>query len=139
MTGDCGLFDATKGLSTPIEICMGDDTCYDVRSCGDVQLHLSNDMFKKLKDVWYVPGVKKNLISIGQLVEKDMDVLFNKHGCTITSSNTGEVLVTRRKVGRMFILNDTEKKWIFANEKNEFELWHKRLGHVRCKKIVKYE
>ena len=59
MTGDCGLFDATKDLSTPIKICMGDDTCYDVKSCGDVQLHLSNDMSKKLKDVWYVLGVKK--------------------------------------------------------------------------------
>ena len=46
-TRDCGLFDATKGLSTPIEICMGDDTCYDVKSCGDVPLHFSNDMSKK--------------------------------------------------------------------------------------------
>ena len=54
MTENCGLFDATKGLSTPIEICMGDDTCYDVKSYGDVQLHLLNDMSKKLKDVWYV-------------------------------------------------------------------------------------
>ena len=85
MIGDCVLFDATKSSSTPIEICMGDDTCYDVKSCGDVQFHLSNDMSKKLKDVWYVPSVKKNLMSISQLVEKDMDVLFTKFGCTITS------------------------------------------------------
>ena len=60
MTGDCGLFDATKSLSTPIDFCMGDYTCYDVESCGDVQLHLSNDMSKKLKDVWYVPGLLVN-------------------------------------------------------------------------------
>ena len=67
--------------------------------------------------MWCVPDVKKNLIFIGQLVEKDMDVLFNKYGWTITSSNTGEELVTRRKVGRTFILNDTKKKCMIANEK----------------------
>ena len=43
--------------------------------------------------------------------------MFNKYGCTITSSNTREVVVTGRKVGRMFILNDTEKKCMIANEK----------------------
>ena len=87
-TGDYGLFDATKSLSTPIEICMGDDACYDVKSHGDVQLHLWNDMSKKLNNVLYVPGVQMELMSICQLVKKDMDVLFNKFGCTITSSNT---------------------------------------------------
>ena len=35
----------------------------------------------------------------------------------------------------MFILNDTEKKSMIANEKNEFELWHKRLGHVSAKRL----
>ena len=81
MAGDCGLFDATtKSLSTPIEICMGDDICYDVKRCGDFQLHLSNDMSKQLKDVWHVLGVKKNSISIGQRVEKHMDVFFFKYG-----------------------------------------------------------
>ena len=54
-------------------------------------------------------GVKKNLISIGQLVEKDMDVLFNKYGCTITSSNTGEVLVTGRNVVVMYFVHYVKK------------------------------
>ena len=49
-------------------------------------------------------------MSICQLVKKDMDVLFNKFRCIITSSNIGENVVAGRKVGRMFILNDTKKK-----------------------------
>ena len=59
MIGDYGLFDATKSLSTPIEIGMDDDACYDVKSHGDVLLHLSNDMSKKWNDMLYVLGVKK--------------------------------------------------------------------------------
>ena len=88
MTGDHNLFDETKSVPTPIEICMGDDSSYEVKSSGDVELHLSITKHKKLKDVWFVPGVTKNLMSIGQLVEKAMDVLFNKSGCTVSKSNT---------------------------------------------------
>ena len=46
------------------------------------------------------------------------------------------MVVTGRKVGQMYILNDTEKKCMIANEKNEFELWHKRLGHVSEKRLL---
>ena len=88
MTGDPNLFDNTKILPTSIEICMGDDSSYGVKSSGDVPLHLSIEECKKLKDVWFVPGVKKNLMSIRLLVEKDMNVLFNKSGCIVTKSNT---------------------------------------------------
>ena len=39
MIGDLSVFDVPKSLSTPIEICKGVDTCYDIKRCGDVQLH----------------------------------------------------------------------------------------------------
>ena len=55
-------------------------------------------------------------MSFGQLVEKGIDVLFNKFGCTITSSNIGEVIISRRKVIHMFMLSDTKNKCLIANE-----------------------
>ena len=91
---------------------------------------------QEIKGCMFCTWCEKTLLSIGQLVEKDVNVVFNKFGCTIKKSNTGEVVIVGRKVGRMFVLNDEKNKCLMANEKNEFELWHKRLGHVSANKLL---
>lgn len=64
--------------------------------------HVGNvcDSNLDLPDVFHVPNLTLNLISLGQLTELDLDVLFSKLGCRVQDPQTGEILGTGRKVGR---------------------------------------
>ena len=46
---------------------MNDDHLYNVEGIGTVQIKMSDGMVWELKEVRYVPQVKKNLISVGAL------------------------------------------------------------------------
>ena len=36
----------------------------------------------------------------------------------------------------MFVLNDLKNECLMVNEKNDFEMWHKRLGHISAKSLL---
>jgi hypothetical protein len=36
----------------------------------------------------------------------------------------------------MFVLNDVKNHCLMVSEKNEFEMWHKRLGHINNKGLL---
>ena len=78
MTGDKNLFSALeeKDLKMPIE--MGDDGRYSVSGVGTVAFKREHGAPLPLTNVMYVPGLKKNLVSIAMLEDKGYDVVFNK-------------------------------------------------------------
>jgi len=46
---------------------MGDDSTCSMNGVGTTLIKIFNEMMKELKDVRYVPQMKKNLFSIGDL------------------------------------------------------------------------
>ena len=79
-----------------------------------------------INDVYYIPELKNNLLSIGQLQERGLDVLF-KGAESVISAN------------RMFILlgesnNKTKKeRCLQVDILDKAELWHHRYGHLSYK------
>ena len=58
------------------------------------------------KNVLHVPTISKNLISIGQMVEKGYHVIFNENGCFIKNPKEGfKVIAQGKREGRMFTLD----------------------------------
>ena len=55
---------------------LGDDYQYPIKASGEASYKLDCGKSLKMKDVLYVPGLKKNLISISVLDEKRMRVAF---------------------------------------------------------------
>jgi hypothetical protein len=43
----------------------------------------TNSGTKTISDVLYVPGIDQNLLSVGQLIEKGMKVVFENQSCYI--------------------------------------------------------
>ena len=56
-------FEKVDGCS----VIMGDDHLCNMEGIGIVQINMFNGMVRELKEVIYVPQVKKNLISVGAL------------------------------------------------------------------------
>jgi hypothetical protein len=59
---------------------LGDDSRMSVMGKGSVKLHINNIVYV-ISDVYYVPGLKTNLLSIGQLQQKQVTVIFKNESC----------------------------------------------------------
>ena len=63
-----------KQLTTPMEL--GDDSTYKIEGVGSTLLQLESGMVLHIDGVLYVPGLKKNLLSVVGLEDKGYKVLF---------------------------------------------------------------
>uniref|UniRef100_A0A2N9EY92 Reverse transcriptase Ty1/copia-type domain-containing protein n=1 Tax=Fagus sylvatica TaxID=28930 RepID=A0A2N9EY92_FAGSY len=57
-----------------------------------------------VSDVFCVPKLHLNLLSVGQLTELGLNLFFSSRGCLVQDSRTGQVIGTVRKVGQLFEL-----------------------------------
>eukprot|EP00253_Pinus_taeda_P017701 PITA_17701 len=78
MTSDKSLFSTLEKKDLKILIEMGDDERYSVSGVGTVAFQREHGALITLTDVKYVPGLKKNLVSIMMLEDKGYDVVFSK-------------------------------------------------------------
>ena len=80
-----------KDLGVHIE--MGDDGRYSATSIGTISFERESGKPFILKEVVYVPGLKKNMISVAMLEYKGYDVVFSEGKAFLRSKATSE---TRR-------------------------------------------
>jgi hypothetical protein len=59
---------------------LGDNTKYAVRGQGTVQFQLESGGSFDVQEVLYVPGLKKNLLSISVMEDKGYEVNFGRAG-----------------------------------------------------------
>ena len=91
-----------------------------------------------LPDTYYIPNLKLNLISIGQLCEQGLNVYFSPSGVQVQDPQTKHIIGTGHRVGRLFELQSLHlpKDHIYAATINSpIHQWHLRLGHASASKI----
>uniref|UniRef100_A0A2N9I9C9 Uncharacterized protein n=1 Tax=Fagus sylvatica TaxID=28930 RepID=A0A2N9I9C9_FAGSY len=90
-----------------------------------------------VSNVFCVPKLHLNLISIGQLIELGLNLFFSSRGCLVHDSRTGQLVGTARKVGRLFELkslhfpSSSVSAPVIATSAS-IELCHSRLDIVRA-------
>jgi hypothetical protein len=82
------------------KVTLGDDYQYPIKGVGESNYKLNSGTSMKMKDVLYVPGLTKNLLSISALEKKGFRVAFID----------GEVLMWVKLVE--LLLNPAEALWI---------------------------
>jgi len=75
MTGNIALFFALD-QSVQSQVTLGTDSKIFVMGKGEVKIFTKKGEKKTIADVYYVPRMKCNLLSIGQLVQKGYNVFF---------------------------------------------------------------
>ena len=91
----------------------------------------------KMKDVLFVQGLKKNLLSIFALDVKGMRVSF-KDGKVFMwpKGNTiDDVVVIAKQEGGLYKLNGQLEQDLVHDSVDPNELWHKRLAHVHYRAL----
>ena len=61
---------------SPHKVKLGDDYQYPIKGSGEASYKLNSRKSLKMKDVLYVPGLEKNILSIYELDAKGMRVAF---------------------------------------------------------------
>jgi hypothetical protein len=82
---------------------LGDNSSIDVMGKGRIHLQVNN-IPQVISEVFYIPDLKNNLLSIGQLQEKGLAILFRYNKCKVYHPKRGLIIETTMTLNRMFIL-----------------------------------
>ena len=86
---------------------LGNDTRIVVMGKGSVWLNV-NGVTHVISHVYYVPELKNNLLSIGQLQEKGLSILIQNRKCKVSHPERGQILEIEMKGNKMFVLTTTK-------------------------------
>jgi hypothetical protein len=129
MIGDKKLFSSLTPLSHKEYVTFRDDKKGKVLGTGVIKV---NNHFT-LKDVTLMDKLSYNLLSISQLVDADLDVLFCKSGSKVLDSR-GELLWGISRIGKIFqadfSFSQSSMKCLISQSSSELYKWHRRLGHL---------
>ncbi|MCO5581576.1 hypothetical protein L7F22_035464 [Adiantum nelumboides] len=110
---------------------------YPIKGIGKILITISDGSDLCLPDVLYVPGIKKNLLSVSSLAKNGLRVIFEDDRCIVKDQENGYSLITTGMLENgLFVLDCYEKQIqvCIAETKTQamqdVELWHARFGHV---------
>ena len=135
MTLDESQFFYKAPLEHPITIYTANGTPMPVSHKGTI-----SSPCLSLTDTFHIPKLSLNLLSVGQLCELGVDLLFTNHGVDVQDPWTGQVLGTGRKVGCMFEVHDLKIPSQVVSAAATIatsspDLWHARLGHPSLSRL----
>jgi hypothetical protein len=119
------------------KVTLGDDYQYSIKGIGESNYKLDSENSITMKDILYVPGLRKNLLSISALDKKgytvsfiDGEVLMWAKGETL---NEGIVIGSEENV--LYKLKGHPKTAMTHAIKKSCELWHRILAHIKYKAL----
>ncbi|EEE61551.1 hypothetical protein OsJ_15889 [Oryza sativa Japonica Group] len=139
----------TQGRESSIRVANGFEE--KVEAVGDLPLELANGFTLLLRDVFYVPSLQRNLISVSKLDFDGYDCRFGSGKCELWHNNACIGLAVLRD--ELYLLSLSENVNVVSsltkeNKKRKrtsdvsSKLWHCRLGHIsrgRIERLVKNE
>ena len=89
-----------NSLSNRLEEHHGNHVTFGDNSKGEIEGKVSIDNFVHtyIFDMYYVNGLKHNLLSINQLCDKGYNVSFNEHECKVVDRHTNAKIFTGKEM-----------------------------------------
>ncbi|KAK7379718.1 hypothetical protein VNO78_34408 [Psophocarpus tetragonolobus] len=113
-------------------VSFGDASKVEVKGQGMVYYLQKDGLVESIQDVYYVPDLKSNILSIGQLMVKGYMVLMKDRVLHLKDKHGR--LVAQVEMGRnhMYKLNliSVREKCLQVNIKDKALIWHLRFGHL---------
>ncbi|PWA78922.1 zinc finger, CCHC-type [Artemisia annua] len=106
----------------------GDGSYVQIKGKGSILLGCRNQEQKVVSDVYYIPNLKSNILSLGQLTEIGCKVIMDGSKLTLYDKSRKLLMKTTNRYTPICLL---------ANVDNQAWLWHARLGHLNFDDINK--
>ncbi|CAL2238315.1 unnamed protein product [Prunus armeniaca] len=132
MTGNIELLvDIRTNIAGKVQMLTGD--LVNVAGMGSLVID-TNKGRKYVREVMYLPGLKENLLSVGQMDEHGYFLVFGGGMCSVYDGPSLESLVmkVKKKVNRCYPLASLSENQVVlkASVTHSTETWHRRLGHL---------
>ena len=114
---------------------MGNDQPCGTMGIGTIRLKMFDGMIRELKEVRFVPGLKKNLIYVGALEAKAYKVTIEDG--TMKFTHGAMVILQTVRCHNLYYLKEgtTDEANVVEAHSNTIKLWHVRLGHAGEKSL----
>jgi hypothetical protein len=133
MTCNKNWYENFKETNNGAHIYLEDDRAYQIKGYGDNPLTLPNGIVRHIRNVVYVPGIKKKLIYVSTITDHNFNVEFFKTHCIVKDLQDHDRNVSSRvRDGGLYKLDVTRKDHqvlTFATMLTE-TLWRKRYSHI---------
>ena len=126
------------------QVKLGDDRRMQVEGKGNLRLEIDG-IIQVISSVYFVPGLRNNLLSVGQLQQKGLKIVIEDNECKIWHKLQRRLIIhlTMSK-NRMFIISATmresrdglEANQVHCPEEAVDEKWHRRFGHLNHNSLV---
>ncbi|XP_075076411.1 uncharacterized protein LOC142163060 [Nicotiana tabacum] len=95
---------------------------------------IGKSLSHSIENVYYVKGLKYNLLSVSHICDKGNKVEFVSKICTFTNLVTGEVVLVAKRYKNIYVadfesLQNGDLSYL-SDVDDDAELWHWRLGHA---------
>ncbi|KAL0396441.1 UNVERIFIED_CONTAM: Retrovirus-related Pol polyprotein from transposon TNT 1-94 [Sesamum calycinum] len=130
MTYNKGAFQ-TLDESFKTNVKLGDNHIVKVEGKGSVAINTKKGT-RIINDVMYIPNLRTNLFSVGQMMEKGYTLHFGGDSCTIydNKDKTLKIAEVRMKEHRCFPIHlQYMGRTAMKAQEDQSWLWHRRLGH----------
>ena len=122
---------------SPDKVKLGDDYQYPIKGSGESSYKLDSGKSLTMKEVLFVPGLKKNLLSILVLDAKGMWVAFIDGQVIMwpKGKTINDAVVIGEQEGGLYKLKGHPEQTLVHETVETNELWHRRLAHVHYRAL----
>ncbi|KAK3034469.1 hypothetical protein RJ639_033325 [Escallonia herrerae] len=114
------------------------EQCFSIETAqkqgtANINAHGSMNSGVVLKDVYHVPGLKKNLVSVSQITDSGKYVLFGPKDVMVLDklkNVEADILLVGEKKESLFVMSAGEAYVKQTSKNDRAAIWHARLGHV---------
>lgn len=132
-TGDKSIFRRIDE-TVKLKVRLGDDKKVKIKGKGTIIVKTKSSIERYIDDVYYIPGLGHNLLSVRQLVDRDFSVLFDNGACEIKKKSSGMSLIrismTEKRMFPLKFSQLDDQLALTAQHNDESKLWHLRYGHL---------
>ncbi|MCH80155.1 copia-type polyprotein [Trifolium medium] len=131
----CGIKEWFFDLDTNFRetVKLGDNSQMKVVGKGNVKLHI-HGMTQVITAVYYIPELKNNLLSLGQLQKKGLTFVFKNDWCKVYHQSKGLIMTSQIAANQLYpIIAEAKPACFQTSSKDTTHLWHCRYGHLNFK------
>jgi hypothetical protein len=136
MTGSCAAF---VDLDTHVRgtVRFDDDSTAEIEGRGRVEFVCKNGELRSFDEVYFIPKLAANIVSVGRLDEDGYQVHIGSGELTIRVLGGKLLARVKRTTSRLYLLlvKLSVKRCLLTKEEAEARRWPERLGHINFQAI----
>ena len=115
----------------------GDGSVVLIKGKGSIVIKCKNGEERTLNEVYYIPSLCNNIISLGQMSEEGNKVILSGDFLWVRDIKGNLIMKVRRSENRLYkiILEHDDARSLLSKIEEDSWLWHSRCGHVNFRAL----